>query len=245
MNLSTAICDDDRKDAEILRDMLLKYSFTHDIDMSFDIFIDGNSLKSRYTSPGIYNIIFMDIEMPGTDGITTISDIRNNIDRNLTTVFVSSYPEYMCESLTVHPYQFLQKPVKPSDIETLMNDIVTDMGNIGQHISITDNNGDEYTIHVDDICYIETVNSRTRDLAIHLFDDVLNTRGTLKKMEQKIDSDKFIRCSRTLLVNLSHIHYIKNQTVYFDNRLALDVSIRGRKLLRDMYEKIEIAARRI
>lgn len=244
MNLKTAVCDDDKDDISRIEDLLLQYSFKHDIDISFDEYCDGESLIRAYDHPGLYNVLFMDIEMPGTNGISTVSKIRNNIDRNLITVFVSNYPAYMCESLSVHPYQFLQKPIYMAEIEKVMDDIIADTKVEVPHIMITDSVGDDYMIQPKDIRYIENTNSKARDIIIHLYDSQINAKSTLKNMEEMIDSPDFFRCSRTLLVNLRHIHYIKNQTVFFDNNLSVEVSQRSRNLLKKMYIKQEMEIRR-
>jgi two-component system response regulator LytT len=245
MNLKTAICDDDRNDISRLEEILLQYSFAQDIDISFDEYYDGDSLVKAYDHPGLYNVLFVDIEMPGTNGIKAVSKIRNNIDRNLITVFVSNYPAYMCESLTVHPYQFLQKPLSPPEVENVMSDIIADIAADEPHFVITDNSGDDYMVQPKDIRYIESVNSRTRDLSIYLYDSQINTKSTLKNMEEMIDSPDFFRCSRTLLVNLRHIHYIKEQIVYFDNNLSVELSHSNSNLLKKMYIKQEMGNRRI
>lgn len=245
MTLKIALCDDDPAYIDSLKNLLLQYSFEHDIDLSIDEYKEGEQLFDIYNNSGMYNVLFMDIEMPKRNGIEIISGIRS-IDRNLITVFVSNYPEYMYDSFSVHPYQFIQKPVTAESLEKTMNDIICDITvNENSHITVTDNTGDTITISTDEIYYIEATDARNRDLVIHLNGSEIETRGTLAQMENTLPEDFYVRSTRTTLINLSHVLLIRNQTLVFDNRLTVGVSLRKVRTLTELYTKRIVARKRI
>lgn len=245
MTLKIALCDDEPAYNNSLNKLLTRYSFEHDLDLSIDTYTDGRALLNVYKSTGAYNIIFMDIEMPERNGIDIVSDIRS-FDRDIITVFVSNYPEYMYDSFSVHPYQFIQKPVTYDSLEKAMNDILSDMTTReDSYITVTDGTGDTITINTNDIYFLEATDSRNRELTIHLNDLDIHIRGTLSQMEKTLPDDMFVRSSRTVLINLSHILLIRNNTVVFDNRLTVGVSIRKVGALTDLYTRRIVARKRI
>ena len=245
MTLKIALCDDDPVYTDSLKKLLWGYAFSHDIDLSIDEYQEGEQLLDAYNNSGMYNVAFMDIEMPKRNGIEIVSDIRS-IDRDLITIFVSNYPEYMYDSFSVHPYQFIQKPVTSESLEKTMNDIISDIGaHEDSYVTVTDNSGDKVTISTDAIYYIEAADARNRDLVIHLNGSETETRGTLAQMEKVLPEDMFVRSSRTSLINLSHILLIKNQTVVFDNKLTVSISLRKVRALTELYTRRIVARKRI
>lgn len=246
MNLRIALCDDEPIYLDKLDKFLLQYSFEHGIDFDIDKFFNGASLLKAYTRPGSYNMVFMDIEMPGENGIDVVSALRNRIARNVISIFISNYPEYMYDSFSVHPYQFLQKPATYDTIARLLDDILQDLTiNRGPLITVTDNTGTDFTINTDDIYFIEATNSKCRDITIHMTDFDINTRGTLIQMEKILPSGSFFRSTRNTLVNLGRILYIKDYTIIFDNQLTASVSRRNKDALIDQYVDIVLAPQRI
>ena len=237
MNLNIAICDDDKECCDRVYGILLEYSLSRDIDMNVDRYPDGRSLVKSCTEPGQYNILFMDIEMPGINGINAAMALRNSVDKNITTVFISGYNEYMGDSFAAHPYQFIQKPFSKSDIFNVMDEMTSDMDKDISFISITDNSGSEFIINTDDICYIESTDSKNKELTYHLTDRDILTRGILTDFERSISDDRFIRCSRTIIINLIHIYYIKDTTVFFDNNRSASISRRCKNIIEEQYIK--------
>lgn len=245
MTLRIALCDDEPAYIDSLNNLLIRYSFDHDIDLSIDAYHDGEQLLNVCEHSRTYNVLFMDIEMPQRNGIEIVSDIRS-IDRNLITVFVSNYPEYMYDSFSVHPYQFIQKPVTAESLEKTMNDIIADTSVIEDpFITVTDNYGNMVSISTDEIYYIEATDARNRDLVIYLNGSEIYTRGTLAQFENLLPGDLFVRPSRTTLINLSHILLIKDQTVVFDNKLTVSISQRKVRTLKELYTRRVVARRRI
>ena len=105
MKLNIAICDDENYILTHTTSLIDIYQFQHlDTNLSVDCYTSGEALLKAYTQSRQYHIILLDIEMTGLNGIETARKIRNEIDRNVIIVFISSYPEYMQESFSVHPY---------------------------------------------------------------------------------------------------------------------------------------------
>ena len=233
MRLNIAICDDSEADAQALYNMLNTCSIEYDIDLHIDIFSGGKELIEHYNNDNFlqYQVLLLDIEMPNLNGIKTADIIKHTKDYNIIIIFVSNYPEYMQDSFSVHPYYFLQKPVKEDEINRLISDIISDYNHNLSMIALLDCYDCEYTINLKDVYYIECTNSKSKQLSFHLRDTCIETKGTLSYWKSKLDDISFITCTRTILVNLNHIHYLKVNKIVLDNGSTITVSKRNKKLI--------------
>ncbi|MCR4887963.1 MAG: response regulator [Ruminococcus sp.] len=67
-------------------------------------------------------IVFLDIEMPGINGIEAAHTLKENF-KKINIIFVTGHPEYSLEAYGVHPSGFLTKPVCESDIVRELNNL--------------------------------------------------------------------------------------------------------------------------
>jgi len=67
-------------------------------------------------------IVFLDIEMFGINGIEVAGKLKENF-KKLNIIFVTGHPEYSLEAYSVHPSGFLTKPVYENDIIHELNNL--------------------------------------------------------------------------------------------------------------------------
>ena len=67
-------------------------------------------------------IVFLDIEMPGSNGIQLADRIRREFN-GINVIFVTGHPEYSFEAYGVRPSGFLAKPVTEKDIERELKEL--------------------------------------------------------------------------------------------------------------------------
>ena len=106
--MKIAVCEDDITTQSILESYLEEYP----ADLEWEIFSSGEELL-EYIEKGkdYFSLYFMDISLPGIDGIQTCARIRKR-DQKALIVFVTDYKEYVYEVFQVLPFRFLIKPVK-------------------------------------------------------------------------------------------------------------------------------------
>ena len=95
MKLKTAICDDDLSDAKIIEKHIQTFEMQYDITLDYELYENSRELLNRYSTPGMYHILFLDVEMPELSGLELAERIRALPDDRVKIVFISSYPEYM------------------------------------------------------------------------------------------------------------------------------------------------------
>ena len=111
--MNIAICDDEKVWQNELIKYLEEYQKKRHIDIFTTCFSDG---KSCYESSlNKYDIIFMDYQMEGADGIETARIIRKKNSDSII-IFVSAYPQIAMDTFEVNTFRFLAKPINKAKL---------------------------------------------------------------------------------------------------------------------------------
>ena len=115
------ICDDDALVLEQLKKNI-KLFFEKTLVKCPEIvcFSDGESLLA---DKGDKDILFLDIEMPGINGIYVGNELKKANDRIIIFV-VTSYSEYLDEAMRFHVFRYLSKPLDKQRFFRNMKDAV-------------------------------------------------------------------------------------------------------------------------
>lgn len=200
--LHIAVVEDDPAYARTLTQCLDRFAAEHDTSLHYDVFDDGAKIAGDYRP--VYDIILMDIEMPGMDGITAAKEIRK-IDADVVIIFITSMAKYAITGYTVQARAYVLKPINYYGLSLELQGAINAVNrNRSQHgRSLLLQTGSSVTkVALTDITYLE---SRRHDLFIHTTDGVLRVRGSLKTMEGEINDPTFARCGVSYVVNLAHV----------------------------------------
>ena len=99
--LRIAICDDDKILVTQIEEMLNRYLDKKMIDRYIEIFYDGASLERIYEKGDRFDIIYLDIEMSGKNGIEAAKSIRR-LDRDQDKVL----SHLDAGTHTIHPHSY-------------------------------------------------------------------------------------------------------------------------------------------
>ena len=234
MNYKVAVCDDEQNVCTSIKKYVDRFSFEYNLGIICDIYISGEGLLEYYKNRQSYDIIFMDIELLNQNGIEVATHIRK-LDNNTKVIFVSNYPEYMQESFLAHPYFFIQKPIRESSISNILDEVLNDISENSTYYSIIDIEGSPVNLHLYEIYYIESIDSKKQMLAIHTTDKTYSIKGTIHEWFDKLNKYNFIDCHRGLLVNLEHIHVINSKEITLRNGIKLPISRDKENIIRKRY----------
>ena len=88
--IKIAVCDDERFYRLRIKKLIADYFERKDIPCDIDIFCTGSDLVQSTEGIQKYNIIFLDINMEGMDGIQTAKFIRK-LSREVYLVFITAF----------------------------------------------------------------------------------------------------------------------------------------------------------
>ncbi len=115
-------------------------------------FTSGEELLS-YT--GSIDILFLDIEMPGMNGIY-IGNVLKERNKNIIIFVVTSYSEYLDEAMRFHVFRYLSKPLEKQRLFRNLKDALAVYHTLSQKIALETKKEETLTLPVNDIILIET-----------------------------------------------------------------------------------------
>lgn len=197
--MKIAICDDEKILCEQLRNYIKRQEFPSD---SIDCYESGEALLAAAKR---YDIIFLDIQMAGLNGIETAKRLRERKDEAVL-IFVTGMKEYVFEAFDVSAFHYLIKPVQKEKFTEVFEKAVIEaerrrQKDNGPEQLLISRRGYSMKLEKEEILYIE---SRQRKAVIHTTQKVLEIYATMNGLEKELGKP-FYRCHRGYLVNLSRI----------------------------------------
>ncbi|MFS0751762.1 LytR/AlgR family response regulator transcription factor [Oceanobacillus sp. 1P07AA] len=182
---------------------------------------NGDQLLNLYReySP---NVIFLDIHMPGINGIEVAKKLRNEFeDRDIIIIFTTAYESYGVQAFEIQATDYLLKPFDEARFKIAMNRIRKGLSTK----AISKPKIDKLVVNLDEKMIVidpSQIGFAARDgrtLKIHfLSNEVIETKMNLKELEEKLSGFPFYRPHRSYLVNMD---YIKEITPWFNGAYNL------------------------
>jgi two-component system LytT family response regulator len=167
------------------------------------------------------DLVFLDVQMPGTDGFGVIQNI--GADRMPTVVFVTAYDEYALKAFEVHALDYLLKPFGRDRFQETLKHAREQLerrraGDLGRRLLalvhdlkpeqprlerlVVKSGGRVFFLRTDEIDWIEAAGNYVR---LHLGEESHLFRETMNGMEGRLDSRRFVRIHRSRIVNTERI----------------------------------------
>lgn len=222
MKLNVAICDDNQIDldeeSKVIQEVLRLKKIPYRIrkyDNSKDLLESGEK----------YDIVFLDVEMAGTDGLGIAKHI-NDINRRCLIFFVTNYESYMDSAMDEYAFRFWIKPLNKKRLMTGIDSAIKRIENYNRVITVNVDRLDT-NIFVRDIIYICAENKKTR---------IVTTNGQyitgepFKKVKSMIDSYSFAEPHSSYYVNMKFIkEYSHTAAICAHEGVEYEVYISRRK----------------
>lgn len=224
--MKIAICDDDR----VFHSTIERFTTLYAIEKSREVYTKHFNCGEALPIPNEFDVIVMDYEMGGMNGIETAKKLRA-AKSDAVIIFISAYPEAALDSFEVNTFRFLRKPLEKRKFFKALDDyfISFDQNSI---VKFNTHEGG-FTLKVDDIIYLEGNRGHT---TIRTKDKYYCIYETLKKVAAKIPGNKFVRCHKTFVANLAHVKSHSYGEVVFDNDEKAEI---GRTYSRNFKDKLQ------
>ena len=241
MRLSILIADDEPHARRYIKELM---SEDNDVEVIYEC-KNGqevlNFLKNKVPS-----IIFLDINMPGINGVEVASKIKSS---GSLIIFSTAYDQYALKAFEVEAFDYLLKPYDKKRFTDVLHRAKSTVERFQQaefsekfvelykeynqyiepHLTefVVKEKGIEQIIHVDKILYVE---ASTIYAVLHLNHRKVLYRAALNLLEQQLPSN-FIRVHRSYIINTNFIKSSKylNNSTYMITMENEDVIISSRK----------------
>jgi two-component system, LytTR family, response regulator LytT len=167
-----------------------------------------------------YDVVFLDVEMPGMTGIEAAKLVLNRRERPAV-VFVTAHERYALDAFAVEAFDYLVKPVAPERLERVVERLVRTGRREApslEKVAVVGAGGAKALLDYDAIYWVEADGDYSR---VHTYDRAYLATSSLRELEEHLPSGRFARVHRSHLVNLAKVAAVRRAAP--DRiRLALD-----------------------
>ena len=213
-----AICDDDATQTAYLQAVLCKWSAAHGILISESTYPSAEALLFSYEADKTIDILLLDIQMPGKNGIELAKELRRCAD-DMQIVFVTGLPDFVAEGYDVNALHYLMKPVDEAKLMQVLDKAAAAIGQTTRSV-LLESNGAIIKLIVREIMYVEAFAHSVRIETASGSYEARKSIGVLGKLL----GDGFVRCHRSYLVGIRHISRITKTDVVLDSGRVLPLS---------------------
>ena len=188
-----------------------QYRVERNQEIEYAAFQSPFDLLSKIERGSRFDILFLDVVMPGETGIDAAAEIRS-YDDQVKIIFLTSSSEFAVQSYTVGAYFYQLKPIWKESFFRLMDSAVSACEKERSNSLILRCKNGITRVDLRQLEYCEVLH---RTLLIHLTDGtVLESTGSLDEMSRQLEPfGSFLRPHRSYLVNLEYVRNLSYHTI--------------------------------
>lgn len=219
--IKIAFCDDDMEVLHQMNELLDRYRVEWNEDITYAAFQSPFELLTEIEKGIRPDILFLDVVMPGQNGMDVAKEIRQ-YDTNMKIIFLTSSPEFAVESYSVGAYFYQLKPIWEESFFRLMDAVLAECEKKKKNSLILRSKDGITRINLQQLEYCEVLG---RKLLFHLENGaVLESAGSLDDLAgQLMQYSNFFRPHRSFLVNMEYIQNISSRSIKMVNDAEIPI----------------------
>ena len=219
--IKITLCDDDMEVLHQMNELLDRYRVERNEDITYAAFQSPFELLTEIEKGIRPDILFLDVVMPGQNGMDVAKEIRQ-YDTNMKIIFLTSSPEFAVESYSVGAYFYQLKPIWEESFFRLMDAVLAECEKKKKNSLILRSKDGITRIDLQQLEYCEVLG---RKLLFHLENGaVLESAGSLDDLAgQLMQYSNFFRPHRSFLVNMEYIQNISSRSIKMVNDAEIPI----------------------
>ena len=219
--IKIAFCDDDMEVLHQMNELLDRYRVERNEDITYVAFQSPFELLTEIEKGIRPDILFLDVVMPGQNGMDVAKEIRQ-YDTNMKIIFLTSSPEFAVESYSVGAYFYQLKPIWEESFFRLMDAVLAECEKKKKNSLILRSKDGITRINLQQLEYCEVLG---RKLLFHLENGaVMESAGSLDDLAgQLMQYSNFFRPHRSFLVNMEYIQNISSRSIKMVNDAEIPI----------------------
>lgn len=232
--IKIGVCEDESIWRSHIEEVVKKFFKIKEEVLLLKLYSGGEALLCGYEG---LDLVFLDIEMEGIDGIETAKKLRR-MDDKVEIVFLTSHMEVMQEAFQVKAFRFLDKDFKYERIEECLESYIKEKKSFVD--IMVEIKGEKILLNTKDIIMIEATKNGS---IIYCKDKEIFCRKVLSDWEIILKSFYFFRCHKSYIVHFFSIKSI-SEKVKLLKEYEAEVSRRKiKELLKKYFEFMEVNAK--
>ncbi len=221
--INISIVEDDNTASQLLQEYIKRYEQKIGEHFTIKTFSDAINFLSDYKN--VYDIIFMDIELPGLNGMNAALKLRA-FDKQAVLIFVTNMAKFAVKGYEADALDFMVKPINYHDFSLKLQKAISIVNANSKTELIVNRSSGFVRIPIRDISYIEVMGHK---LKYHIDQEIITGSGSLSELEQKLKPFNFMRCKSCFLVNPKYIESVEGYNINMRNGDILKISYPKKK----------------
>ena len=206
------ICDDDTTfSLELQNEILNFFKKKKSKAPEISVFHNGEDLLSGQPNA---DIVFLDIEMPGLDGITVGRKLKSQ-NENVIIFVVTSFLEYLDDAMRFHVFRYLSKPLDTGRLFKNLEDALQLYYSSNTKIGIETKTACHTILSTDIIC----VEALKRKVTVYTNQGNFESIHSMAYWKNTLAMSCFYETHRSFIVNMGHVSHFDHSLVYLSNDL--------------------------
>ena len=221
--MNVLICEDEKVFSGLLKKRLEAFLASKGMPGEIRQFSEGAPLEEHLRTAERADLLFMDIQLGGEDGVELVKRIRVSHPK-LPVIFLTSMEDRIGEGYDVSAFYFLLKKDFEEKLPTVMERFLKEV--FTKKSLYVPCGSDAVLVDFADVYYAE---ADGRGTGVHCKSSVLPCGTSIQSFSRMLPADQFIEIYHCLYVNADHIHRVNADNLELDNGQTLPVSRRKRK----------------
>ncbi len=212
--IKIAICDDELITLNHTKKLIENYKIK---DFYIYVYKSGEELIE---SNNKFDIIFLDIDMNGINGIETAKRIRT-YDKQVKIIYITNYTDYTYSAFSVHAFAYLVKPIKEKDLHEQLDEVLSYIKEDKEYLMEFITNEGLVRVDLNKIYYFEY---ESRKVLMKTYDKTYILKEKISDISTKMKEHGFEMPHKSFVVNLYNVKSIKGYDIYMMNGSIIPLS---------------------
>ncbi|MCR5515497.1 MAG: LytTR family DNA-binding domain-containing protein [Lachnospira sp.] len=205
--LNIALVENDSDDAKTFCEIAGEFFSQNNEQYKINVYTSAEVFLHNYSHQ--YQMIFMDIELDGMNGMDAAHKLRE-IDTDVLLIFLTNLAHYAIAGYEVNAADYILKPLSANAFSLKMPKVMAIIKQQSKKTITVLSKGEMHTFTTDELYFVEILSHR---LYYHTVSGVYDSRGTISDAEEDLYPYHFRRCNNSYLVNLKFVSSIEGNDV--------------------------------
>ena len=223
-----AYCEDEPAQRSRMELLLRTFAERKRLPLTVEAFSDSAAFLFQYPGSYPFDLIFLDIDLGGMDGMALARKIRET-DSEVPILFLTNHKEYVFEGYEVQAFRYLLKPVTEDTLFPLLEELQAMRGQEKPHLLLS-LGGETQKLFLSDLLFVESDNHY---LTLHTAAGMETFKKNLSEFREELSAawqasgetgECFAAAHRSYLVNLAHVERITRTECLLSDGTKIPVS---------------------
>jgi DNA-binding LytR/AlgR family response regulator len=235
MYTKIAICDDDINIQFAVEGFLQQIFEEYNLFIEIECFDAGEQLCEAYKK-GMFDLVFLDIEYQGKNGVEVGRYIREAIgDETVQIAYISGNTGYAMELFEYRPINFLVKPISKADVKRV----------VAKYLILSHQRTEKFQYKIGSerhqvaLSEIKYFSSRARKVTLHGKEKEEEFYGSLETIYSQLKGKQFLYVHKSFIVNYQSIKKMVYEQVVLYDGTVIPISQSRRSAIRKQFLEIK------